>query len=620
VIGFVTSHGFLDNPTLRGMRYSLIGSFQRVSILDMHGNVSRREHSPDGSPDENVFDIKKTGTAISLFVRSGVGSRYSVCVRDLWGDRAAHKYPWLIGNSVASARHEMVNPAPPFFLFAVEDVSAKEEYNQGYSIAEILPLHSKGLVTGRDAFVSDFESSPLLARMREFADPALTDQELIDRYDLNPSEWWNVADARRRMPSVGQHKAYLRRMLYRPFDIRVCFYHPAVFMSPRQPVMQHLRSGRRNLLLITSRMTKGEVFAHVTVSADLAEAILLSSKTSNNAMVFPLYLYSETGAGNRELDLGGGCRPAFTREFLSKVERVGGLKVLQAGRGDLRSTAGPEEPLNYVVSLLHAPSYRQRYQEFLKRDFPRIPLSANRDLFASLVCLGAELVALHLMESPKLDDFITTYTGPKDPEVGRVGWSDDTVWLDAAATKKGQPAKPGTIGFRGVLEPVWNFHIGGYQVCEKWLKDRKGRTLSDDDLAHYQKIVVALNETIRLMKEIDEVIERRGGWPGAFQTGDANAVTAEVTPFRPRIVEPKPEERYVTCVPLVPLKAAAGAFSDPQHVEETAVHSKRRLHSGMFVAQVVDKSMEPVIPDGAYCLFAAPVNGRLGRAPPLDHL
>ena len=163
-------------------------------------------------------------------------------------------------------------------------------------------------------------------------------------------------------------------------------------------------------------------------------------------------------------------------------------------------------------------------------------------------------------------------------------------------------------------EAVWNFHIGGYQVCEKWLKDRKGRTLSDDDIAHYQKIVVALAETIRLMKEIDEVIEQYGGWPGAFQTGEAKAVTAKVTPFRPRIVEPKPEDRYVTCVPLVPLKAAAGAFSDPQHIEDddwewTAVDSKHRLHSGIFVAQVVGKSMEPVIPDGAYCLFAAPVTG-----------
>jgi hypothetical protein len=159
-----------------------------------------------------------------------------------------------------------------------------------------------------------------------------------------------------------------------------------------------------------------------------------------------------------------------------------------------------------------------RYASLLKSDFPRLPLSANLQLFHALARLGRGLVALHLVESPKLDHFITTYTGPKNPEVCRVGWSNDTVWLDAAATKKGQPAEPGTIGFRGVTEAVWNFHIGGYQVCEKWLKDRKGRTLSKNDISHYQKIVVALNETIRLMSEIDEVIEQHGGWPGAFAT------------------------------------------------------------------------------------------------------
>jgi hypothetical protein len=161
---------------------------------------------------------------------------------------------------------------------------------------------------------------------------------------------------------------------------------------------------------------------------------------------------------------------------------------------------------------------------------------------------------------------------------------------------------------------MWNFHIGGYQVCQKWLKDRKGRTLSKDDIAHYQKIVVALNETIRLMQEIDVVIEQHGGWPGAFQTGEAPAAAPKVIPFRPRIVQPGPKERYVTCVPLVPLKVAAGAFSDPQHIDDdgfewAAVETQRRLRPGMFVSQVIGKSMEPAIPDGAYCLFAAPVEG-----------
>ena len=271
--------------------------------------------------------------------------------------------------------------------------------------------------------------------------------------------------------------------------------------------------------------------------------------------------------------------------------------------------------------MFHSPGYRGHYEAQLKLDFPRVPLPGSVDLFRKLAEAGHDLLALHLLESPKLGKPITSYTGPRNPEVGRVGWSDGTVWLDAVKTnaREGHRAtKPGTIGFHGVPEEVWDFHIGGYQVCHKWLKDRKGRTLSDEDIAHYQKIVVALSETIRLMAAIDVVIEAHGGWPDAFEAGSeadaASEGTAQVVPFRLPTVEPAPEDRYVTCVPLVPLRAAAGGFSDPQHIEDddfewVAVESRRRLRKGMFVAQVVGKSMEPAIRDGAWCLFRAPVEG-----------
>ena len=202
-----------------------------------------------------------------------------------------------------------------------------------------------------------------------------------------------------------------------------------------------------------------------------------------------------------------------------------------------------------------------------------------------------------------------------------MGWSDGTIWLDAGKTsaRAGHRAtQPSTIGFEGVPEEVWDFYIGGYQVCHKWLKDRKGRRLSGEDVAQYQRIIVALNETIRIMGEIDEVIVAHGGWPDAFQveahTDAASDGTAKVIPFRPPTVEPSPVDRYVTCVPLVELKAAAGSFSDPQYIDDgdcewVAVELHSRLRKGMFVAQVVGKSMEPQIPDGSWCLFRAPVEG-----------
>ena len=340
----------------------------------------------------------------------------------------------------------------------------------------------------------------------------------------------------------------------------------------------------------------------------------------------PLYLYPEVGTGDELLFSRwpkgkDGRTPNLDSEFVERITAATELRFVSDGRGDLRKTFGPEDLFAYVHAVFHSPDYRSCYEAQLKLDFPRVPLPRSVPLFTELAEAGHVLLALHLLESPELGKPISTYTGPGNPEVGRVGWSDGTVWLDAGKTsaREGHRAtKPGTIGFLGVPEEAWDFHIGGYQVCHKWLKDRKGRTLSDEDIAQYQEIVVALNETIRIMAEVDEVIEAHGGWPAAFQSGaeadTASTVATKIVPFRPPRVEPEPEDRYVTCVPLVALRAAAGAFGDPQHIQDdefewVEVGSRRRLRMGMFVAQVVGKSMEPAIPDGAWCLFRAPVEG-----------
>jgi predicted helicase len=161
-----------------------------------------------------------------------------------------------------------------------------------------------------------------------------------------------------------------------------------------------------------------------------------------------------------------------------------------------------------VYSVLHSHNYRTRYAGALRIEFPKIPIDCSEDLASRLFNLGGELVSLHLLESPILDKSIAIYRGSGGPAVEKVSYSCETVWLD----------KSQTCGFQGVPEAIWNFHIGGYQVCEKWLKDRKGHTLSKEDIDHYQRIIVALSETIRIMAEIDKVIEEHGGWPGAFVT------------------------------------------------------------------------------------------------------
>jgi predicted helicase len=263
--------------------------------------------------------------------------------------------------------------------------------------------------------------------------------------------------------------------------------------------MRHLLGGD-NIALAVVRQLSALPWCHVLVCRDIVESAFVSNRSREICHVMPLWLTDE---GALPLQGRGSVRSSnLQRPWLTALPGFASLSHRQV--------------LGYIYATLHSPSYRHRYEQSLQKALPRVFVPANSALLRDLTRLGGELLALHLMESPKLHNLITTYTGPKNPEVGRVGWSRNTVWLDAAATKKGQPATPGTIGFRGVPEAVWNFHIGSYQVCEKWLKDRKGRPLSAGDIDHYRKIVLAVAETIRLMAEIDKVIERHGGWPAAF--------------------------------------------------------------------------------------------------------
>lgn len=517
VLGYITNHGYLDNPTFRGMRQSLLGTFPRVRVLNLHGNTNKKEHAPDGSEDKNVFDIRQ-GVAICLATRDG--SKTTLGYADLWGSRES-KYSWLAEHDVRNTDFAQITPDSPFYFFEPQNTDCRAEYDASWRISEAMPLNSAGFITARDHFVTDLDAEVLLARISDFASPKLTDAEIRERYFANcgsvkysdgDTRSWKIPAARQRVRSDKQWRARIVRCLYRPFDLRFIYWANWMVDWPRPEVMGQMLAGD-NRALLTARSNKTSGTDHFFCSALISET--KCAEYSTQSAVFPLYAFQRASTLKDRLTLGADRQPNFALAFLSDVASALNLG-LTAPHG-LPVSLTPEDIFHYAYAVFHSPGYRSRYAEFLKTDFPRLPLTGNLGLFRTLAQLGSELVALHLMESPTLNHFVTTYTGPKNPEVGRVGWSDDTVWLDAPATKKGQPARPGTIGFCGVPGEVWNFHIGGYQVCEKWLKDRKGLTLSKDDIAHYQKIVVALCETIRLMKEIDEVIERYGGWPGAFQ-------------------------------------------------------------------------------------------------------
>ena len=537
VHAYISNHGYLDNPTFRGMRWSLMQSFRRIHVLDLHGNLKKKEAPPAGGRDVNVFDIQQ-GVAIGLFTKAAAANRCA-CHADLWGERE-QKYRWLLEHGSADTEWVRLEPGPPFHLFEPFDDAGTGAYYGWPAINDVMAVNVTGIVTARDGFVIDLEPSALLDRIKTFLDNRLSDSEVKKRLGLKENYAWRVAAARRELRAATKRKRledFVTKILYRPFDERFIFWHPSVVWRPRTEAMPHMLAGE-NVGLITTRQTKDEWGA-------LATSNIIAHKTCSaydiNSL-FPLYLYP--GVGNADGSLFSrwakgkdGRTPNLDMGFVEQIATATELRFVSDGRGDLRKTFGPEDVLAWIYSVFHSPGYRERYEAQLKRDFPRVPLPGSVDLFRQLAEAGHDLLALHLLESPKLGKPITTYTGPKNPEVGRVGWSNGTVWLDAGKTnaREGHRAtKPGTIGFKGVPEQVWDFHIGGYQVCHKWLKDRKGRTLSDEDVAHYQKIVVALSETIHIMAEIDEVIEAHGGWPDAFQTDKTDGRGSPIAAVRVR--------------------------------------------------------------------------------------
>ena len=342
----------------------------------------------------------------------------------------------------------------------------------------------------------------------------------------------------------------------------------------------------------------------------VAESCAVSNATREIGYLFPLSMKIEMKGVDRSPARVPNLAKAFTDAL---VERIG-LEFVAEGTGDLRSTVGPEALFHYIYAVLSSPEYRRRYVDFLKSDFPRVPLPGGRSVFCRLSEVGECLTRLSLMEAPATGKVAWSQTEGVLISNWRVekvrfdeGEGEGRVWINQGAC------------CAEVRREVWEFSVGGYRPARKWLMDRKGDTLGEDDLEHYRIIVSAIGETIERMREVDEIIEAHGGWPDAFES-PASSEEAEVLPFQRLEERPKPADRYRDCVPLVPLAAAAGGFGEPQFVDEreefewVRVDTRRRLRKGMFVAQVVGKSMEPRIPDGAWCLFRSPVTGtRQGR-------
>lgn len=497
--GMITNRGYLNGLIHRGIRQVLVENFNNIWAVDLHGDSNVGEKSPDGRANENVFDIQQ-GVAITIGLKSP-GEHLSPMFSDLWGTRE-EKYNLLTTLHLAKSLWTRSEPSSPNFFF--QKLSEFDNATEMlFPLNEVMPTTNTGIKTHRDDLVVDFEATVLSDRISQFVDKKRDDEEVRSsffgtdssgRYQPGDNRDWQMTTARSILQKLGKPVGdYIKKIEYRPFDGRYIFYHSAAIDFAREDLMCHMNCGH-NLGLIATRQVPNGDFCHAFVSRLFIEMKTGSHDRGTN--LFPLFLYDSS----QSLGLSGAIRPNFSEKFLKDISAS--LRLKRSGQHGLPQGISPENIVQYIYAIFHSPTYRSRYAELLKIDFPRVPLTSSLELFRSLAKLGCELVILHLLESPKVNDFITTFTGTGDNSIPKKPtWKDNAVWINP------------TQRFEGVPENVWNFHIGGYQVCEKWLKDRKGRTLSEDDITHYQRVVVALNETIRIMGEIDKVIDEHGGWP-----------------------------------------------------------------------------------------------------------
>ncbi|HIJ70854.1 MAG TPA: N-6 DNA methylase [Planctomycetes bacterium] len=476
VLGFITNHSYLDNPTFRGMRWSLMNSFNHIYVLDLHGNSKKREKCPDGSKDENVFDIQQ-GVAIILAVKKK-GLKKKVSHSDLWGLRQ-QKYDWLGRHYVKNTKWKKLTPEKDFYFFVRRDGKLLAGYEKYTKITDIFGTNSVGVVTSRDKLVIACEKAELSKRLRMFRDESIPDGMIKKAFDLKENPRWKLKDARKKVRQEDKWEKQVTDILYRPFDSRWIFYNDAVIERRRREVMRHMM--QENLSMITSRIVKGESFRHCWVSKTISSAAVLAPNTASSSYVFPLYTYPDVDLFNgaeryqRQVNINPSVFETLQKTYGKKIKA--------------------ETLFYYIYAVLYSPAYRTKYGEFLKSDFPRIPVCRDFSVFRLMSRQGNNLVELHLMTSRKLDKPVAKFEGKGNNLVEKISYD---------AGKKAVYINEGRY-FVPVKPDMWEYRIGGYQVLDKWLKSRKGRRLSLADIKHYCRIVTAVRETENIQKKLDKI-------------------------------------------------------------------------------------------------------------------
>ncbi len=487
VMGFISNNSYIDGIIHRQMRKSLALAFDKIYILNLHGNSKWQEKTPQGDKDENVFDIMQ-GVSINIFIKTGQKRKDEfgkVYYADLYGKRE-DKYHQLDNSDLNSLTWSEIKHIEPYYFFVPKDFSAQQDYEKGFKIDELIKNYLSGVQSGRDDIFVDKDSSNLAGRVQTLLSGELT-PEFVSRYKVVDSSSYPLL---KRMQASVFDKDKIVPYYYRIFDKRYIYYDKDLIKRSFYNVLQHTLHSDNVSLLISKQQSTFD-FQHVIVSDCVSDMNAVSMQTKEGNYVFPLYLYtSNMGEEERIVN--------FDKDLYDKIAK--GLNylpcyddhVLVDPTSEYSGVLYPEDLFDYIYAVLHSPSYRERYKEFLKIDFPQIPYPTDWEKFRDLTELGEELRHLHLMEN------LPHSTGVSFPIGGNLQvdcyrWTDNRVFINADQY------------FEGVPESAWNFYVGGYQPAQKWLKDRKGMTLSFEDVKHYQRIIYVLQQTERIMKEIDNI-------------------------------------------------------------------------------------------------------------------
>ncbi len=468
IVAMITNNSFIDGLTHRQMRKHLLETFDEIYILDLHGNAKKKEKSPDGGKDENVFEIQQ-GVSINILVRKNKEKKEHGTVYhcDVFGEKQ-DKYRWLDENNLSTIEWKKLECSSPYYFFVPKDFDLEDEYHRGFSIEELMPYYNSGIQTKNDRLTLSIDESDLDRVIEDFQSETV--EALRSKYKLVDTSGWNVKSAKDSLLKDFEKV----NILYRPFDIRHSIIQKTsggFIGRPRYETTKQFL--HENLGLVTVRQLSTFGFQHVLVTKSMIESGAISLQTKEWGYIFPLYVYADDG---------------------SRVPNLS-EKIIQNIKQTVKEFS-PEDVFDYVYAVLHSSVYRQKYSALLKIDFPRIQYPISDIYFNKMVELGRELRKIHLFESEKIDQNLVTYPVSGNDTVDMYEYKNNKVYINSDQY------------FGDISELAWNFYIGGYQPAQKWLKDRKGRILTNEDIEHYQKMIVALVETSRLMKEIDGVWSR----------------------------------------------------------------------------------------------------------------